>query len=241
VPINFRPFVSALSRAGTAARAAARPVGAVYRTYNKATTPLATHMANKLPEAYRPFAKGFVGGAGLTMTGVSAAGAYESAANAAGNSARQLAQTSGLRDPKQLDTVSERARSRMIPMAWKSVAPKWLGGDGTPLGREIAQDVRSVAWHNIGPAVLRPAPSAAKRHASEAAFLAATGNPISAVSPYLFAPRPTVAQMWQNVPQNTRSRLKGNLAAAALQPTSVSPLAQEMRYVFAPVAAQYGL
>ena len=112
-----------------------RGLGQAYKAYSTATTSPATHAAKFLTRSSSPFVRSTAvstaNSTGLGLTGVSMYGTYNSAADATAQSAQRLAQQAGVNDQKVLDEVGQRARGQMLPMAYRSLAPGWMGG-GTP-------------------------------------------------------------------------------------------------------------
>jgi hypothetical protein len=129
----LRPMMSAFSQG---VNKAIKPVGTAYRTYSNVTAPLGPHLVNQLPQKYQPIGRGALYGTGALLPAGPAVSAYNDASDTAvGHSGRQLAQQAGVTDPQQLDAIDSRARSRMLPMAWKAVAPAFAGGDTTRSGQ----------------------------------------------------------------------------------------------------------
>lgn len=226
--------VKAAGGVGTAAKTIGGGLGTAFKGYRKATQPLAQHAANALPQAARPFASSLVKSTGAGITGGAAYSAYDDAATATSNAAQNLARTAGVSDQKVLDEVGSRARGQMLPMAYRAMAPAWAGGDNTPLGQELRNDLGTVAKHNIVPALTRPSPVAAQWNPAQRGIMATFGNPVGAFSSAVFAPRPSAQQMWQNVPQQQRTQITNNLMQAATVPGSTGPLAQGMQHIFQP-------
>lgn len=224
-----------------AAKATVRAPVKAYKAYNKAFTPLADHAAARVPERFRPMARGFTGGAKLTLTAGFANEGRRSFENSVGGSARQLAQTAGIQDPERLQAIEQRARERAFPLAWQSVAPTWLGGDATPAGQELARDVRTIAQHNVLPLMFQPsAQTVAERSPAHSAFMSAAYSPVTGLAPYVLPQRPSATQMWQNIPQATRQNLASRTFQAAAQPTNLSPIARELQYIAAPAFSMPG-
>jgi hypothetical protein len=229
--------IAAAPAAAKAFTAAAPRIGQAYRGYKAVTAPLASHAVKALPQAAQPAARLAVRGAGLGMTGHAGYQAYNSAANATSDAAQNVARSTGIQDPKVLSEIGSRARSQMLPIAYKSFAPAWAGGDNTPVAQQIRKDMGTLAYHNISPAMLRPSPAAANQTLPQRALQAVAKNPVNAVSSAVFSPRPSAQQMWNNVPQQQRQQIPQNLMRAA-QNAENSPLAKNMQHIFEP-ATQY--
>lgn len=216
-----------------------RGLGQAYKAYSTATTSPATHAAKFLTQSSSPFVRSTAvstaNTTGLGLTGVSMYDTYNSAADATSQSAMRLAQQAGVNDQKVLDEVGQRARGQMLPMAYRSLAPGWMGGDTTPVGSQIRKDIGTVAYHNIAPTLLRPSAAATSRPFGERAILGAVGNPVSAVTSAFVSPRPSAQQMWNNVPQQQRQQMGQNIMQATTMPGSEnSALAKSMGHVFEP-------
>jgi hypothetical protein len=216
-----------------------RGLGTAYKAYNTATTSPATHAAKFLTQSASPFTKTVATttakATGLGLTGATMYGTYNDAADATAQSAMRLAQQAGVNDQKVLDEVGQRARGQMLPMAYRSLAPGWMGGDTTPVGNQIRKDIGTVAYHNVAPALLRPSQAAADMSLGQRAIFGAVGNPVSAVTSAFVTPRPSAQQMWNNVPAQQRQQMGTNIMRATTLPGSEnSALAQSMGHVFQP-------
>jgi hypothetical protein len=214
-------------------------LGQAYKAYKTVSTPATVHATRLLPKAVQPMARRVAQNVPIGLTGAMAYGAYDSAADATSASAQRVAQGSGVADPKVLQEVGTRARSQMLPMAYRSVAPSWLGGDTTATGQKLSNGIRTVAQHNILPVMFRPSATATNAPAGVRALQAAVINPLSAATSAFVAPRPSAQQMWQNVPEDRRRQIGQDMLNAATQSSrsqdSNSPLAQSMQHVFEPV------
>lgn len=220
------------SALGAAAKAKPVAQGAV-NAYRAVNTPLLSHATKALPQAAQPVARRAVQAAGGALTANTAYQTYNAAADATAGAAQNVARNIGVTDQKVLDDVGSRARSQMIPMAYRAVAPMWAGGDNTPVGQELSKDLGTVAYHNITPAVLNPSQRAVNWTPAERTMHAALGNPVGAVSSAIFPARPSAQQMWQNVPQAQRSQITQN-ALQATQNAGNSPIAKGMQHIFQP-------
>jgi hypothetical protein len=180
-------------------------------------------------------ARGAVTGTKLTMGGAIAAEGVNSFRDGAGQSARQLAQMAGISDEQTLAEIQSRGREKALPMAWKSVAPSWLGGDGTPMGQEVAREARTIAQHNILPLMFQPSAAAVQnRSVGQSALMSAAYSPVSGLAPYVLPQRPSAAQMWNNVPEAARKSLMAKAYTTSFQPANVSPLAADLQYIAEP-------
>jgi hypothetical protein len=211
----------------TAARAGSKGYSAV-------STPLSTRIANKLPEQFQPAAKSFLRTTGVGATGAGVYSAYDDAGTAFGDAASNAAAATGIKDQQVLDDVAQRGKAQMLPLAYKAVAPKWLGGDGTQMGRQIANTLGTVAYHNVGPSLLRPSPAAAQAPAGVKAFKAVMGNPLSTVASAVLSPRPDVAQLWRNTPMAAKKQLAQTALSAGFNPDPNSGIAQGIHNIFQP-------
>lgn len=231
---------AAMTTARTALPAAARGAGQAYKTYQTASSPLISHGAKLLPQAARPMAQRVIGTTATGITGANIYGTYNSAANATADSAQRLAQQAGVSDQKVLDEVGQRARGQMLPMAYRAMAPSWLGGDSTPVGKQLRSDMGTMAYHNVGPSMLLPSQSAKNMSTPQRAMMGAFVNPVSAVSSAVLPARPSAQQMWNNVPQQQRKQIGQNVMNAATMPGSEnSALAQSMGHIFQPVVQHH--
>lgn len=215
----------------TAARAGSKGYSAV-------STPLSTRyaylIANRLPEQFQPAAKSFLRTTGVGVTGAGAYSAYDDAGTAFGEAASNAAAGTGIQDQQVLDEIAQRGKSQMLPLAYKAVAPKWLGGDGTQMGRQIANTLGTVAYHNVGPSLLRPSPSAARAPLATKTFKAVMGNPLSTAANTFLAPRPEAAQLWRNTPTAAKMQLAQTAMSAGFNPDPNSGIAQGIHHIFQP-------
>jgi hypothetical protein len=211
----------------TAARAGSKGYSAV-------STPLSTRIANKLPEQFQPAAKSFLRTTGAGTAAAGAYSAYDDAGTAFGDAASNAAAATGIQDQQVLDDVAQRGKAQMLPLAYKAVAPKWLGGDGTQMGRQIANTLGTVAYHNVGPALLRPSPAAAQAPLAAKTFKAVMGNPLSTAASTFLAPRPEAAQLWRNTPTAAKMQLAQTALSAGFNPDPNSGVAQGIHHIFQP-------
>lgn len=223
---------------GAASNAArmARPVAnTAYKAYQTASTPLTVHGAKLLPQSIQSVAVPAAKATALGMTGMTAYDTYQSAADATSSSAQQLARQAGVNDDAVLKEIGSRARGQMLPMAYRSVAPSWLGGDSSPMGAELRKGLGTIAYHNVGPSMLLPSPSAVNASPMQRTINAVYSNPLGAVTSAVLPARPNAQQMWNNVPTDQQKQIGQNIFSAATSPdTAKSPLANSMSHVFQP-------
>lgn len=211
----------------TAARAGSKGYSAV-------STPLSARVASGLPKKFQPAAKGVLRTTGVGAAGAGAYSAYDGASTAFGAAASNAAAGTGIQDKQVLDEIAQRGKSQMLPLAYKAVAPTWLGGDGTPMGRQIANTLGTIAYHNVGPSLLRPSPAAAQAPLAAKTFKAVMGNPLSTAANTLLSPRPEAAQLWRNTPTAAKTQLAQTAMSAGFNPDPNSGLAQGMHNIFQP-------
>lgn len=231
-----RSFVPTAAQTARASKTVAKAPVKAYNAYNRAATPLTSHLVNRAPAGMpRAIARGAATGAKLTLSAAVGAEGINSFRDGAGQSARRLAQMAGVTDEPTLAEIQRRGREKALPMAWKSVAPSWLGGDATPMGKEVAREARTIAQHNILPLMFQPSAAAVKnRSLARGAIMAAAYSPISGLAPYVLPSRPNALQMWNNVPEATRNSLIAKAYSTSLQPANASPLAADMQYIAEP-------
>lgn len=226
--------------ARTAAPAVGKGIGQAYKAYSTVTSPVGQHAAKLAPQAMKPFTNSLVKSVGTGLTATTAYDTYNTAADATAESAQSLARQTGINDPKILNEVGSRARGQMLPMAYRALAPSWMGGDSSPIGQTLRKDIGTMAYHNIRPAMLNPSQSAVNMTPTQRAITGAFGNPVGALTSAVLPARPSAQQMWNNIPADRRQQMGQNIMNATTDPNSAnSPLSKSMQHIFQPAVQQH--
>lgn len=202
-----------------------------------ATASPVQHATRLLPPRFQLPAKRLVTGAGLATTGAGLYSGYNAAGAAAGDVARTAAEAAGVNDPAVLQEVATRGRQQMLPLAYASLAPKWLGGDNTPAGKQLARAVGTVAYHNLGPAIVQPSPAVAARPAWQQALYGLVRSPVATAANLALPPRPSAAELWKNTPAAARHELLKGVATASTAAATLSSGSKHLAHVFEPAMA----
>jgi hypothetical protein len=233
IPVFLR---RALQQTAQTARSARVPRPSVKAVLAANTAP-AQHAARLLPERFQLPAKRLLTGGSLAVTGAGLYSGYNAAGTAAAESARSAAEAAGVTDPTVLQEVATRGRQKMLPLAYAALAPKWLGGDGTPAGKQLANAVGTVAYHNLGPAIVQPSPAVAARPIWQKALYGLVSNPAVTAANTTLPPRPSAAELWKNTPEAARNELLKALATAHAAPATTNSVAKHLAHVFEPAVA----
>lgn len=225
----------AANAVNTTARAAAPHVGRAYKAYSAASKPLTVHAAKLLPESMQAGATTLAKGTSMGLTAGTLYDSYNSASDATASGAQAVARSSGVTDQSILDEVGSRARGQMVPMAYRAIAPKWMGGDGTEAGKQIRDNLGTFARYNIGPSMLQPSSSMTNMPLGQRALTGTFSNPMAALTSAVVPPRPSAAQMWQNIPADKRQQMASNALDMTNDSDTPSALRQGMAHIFEPV------
>lgn len=216
-----------------------KPLAQAYRGYKTVHAPISTQLVPRLPAKVRPFARGVVGGTGATWTAAQLAGAYDDAGTQVADTAKNLAAQSGIQDPKTVQEIGERARGQMLPLAYRSIAPSWLGGDTTPTGQALGKHIRSIAAKHVLPTMWRPSQAQVNAPAVQRVADGVLGNPVSAVSSLFIDPRPGAKELWRSVAPEERLRAVNDITTALTRQSDPSPILNSIRHIVEPAKNYY--
>jgi len=216
-----------------------KPLAQTYRGYKAVRAPITTQLVPRLPAKVRPFARGVVGGTGATWTAAQLYGAYDDAGTQVADTAKNLAMQAGIQDPKTVQEIGDRARGQMLPLAYRAVAPGWLGGDTTPAGQALGKHIRTIAAKHVLPTMWRPSQAQAEAPALKRVAGGVLGNPVSAVSSLFVDPRPGAKELWHSIAPEERLRAAKDIAVTLTRQSDPGPILNSIRHIVEPAKNYY--
>jgi len=187
----------------------------------------ASNLINRLPPGPQSVVRNSQRLLQYGTAGAAGYGGYRHVQNIAGDAATHAAGLAGVNDQSTLQEVRARAQRSAFPMLYRSVAPSYLGGDNTPLGRSLASSVGTAARHNMRLKTFMPS----KKNNTASFF---TQHPVMTAAKQILPGRATATELLRNIPSKDQLSAGYNVGRALLDRNTMSPLARSVQNIFEP-------